>query len=126
MTGEDYLKNSSPEGLLSTSTSLSTLVLDSDRTVDSVAGDEAPAPRPNFPTCDTLDVLTHENRTTTKVMTSPIIDCASKFGEMPPDASSILPRIALHESKKQYLKISYHNSLPFITHYFPLKNFLSF
>ena len=31
----------------------------------------------------------------------PIMDCASKLGEMPPDASRILPRIALHESTKE-------------------------
>ena len=71
--------------------------------VDSVAGDEAPAPSPSFPICDVLEVLIHENRTTTNVIIRPMIDWASKSGEAPADASRILPRMPLQEStmKKQ-------------------------
>ena len=70
--------------------------------VDSVAGDDAPAPNPSFPICDELDVLMHENKTTMNVIIRPTMDWASKLGEMPPDASSSLPRMPLHESKMRF------------------------
>ena len=67
--------------------------------VDSVASDEAPDPSPSLPICDVLEVLIHENKTTTKEIIRPMIDCASKLGEIPPDAERILPRMPLHESR---------------------------
>jgi len=54
--------------------------------------------KPSFPICDELDVLMHENKTTMNVITRPMMDWASKLGEMPPAASSNLPRMLLHES----------------------------
>ncbi len=76
-----------------------------ERTVDSVAcGEVVPPPSPIFPIWVELDVWMQANITTMKVMTRPMIDCASKLVDKPLEAWRILPRTELHVSMNKAMQ----------------------